>query len=223
MRHQRFDARFFIADADDALIDDRAPIDSRELADLRWFTLAEVTELDLPNVTRFVISEIETRLAGAEQADPFYLHRTQGGHVRERISSIAARNRRLLRQSPPKNRRARSPRAGNFAGEIPPLRRPRATRGKIYRGVIQRDDLADEAFIADFVGRYVQRDDRKRLGRALDDRLQRREIDRRRLGSAHGSTRFQRLFQIRCVLFGGEAGHVGIPHAGHAIEAGALA
>jgi len=86
MRHKRFDARFFIANADEALIDNRAPIDSRELADLRWFTLAEVTELDLPNVTRFVISEIETRLAGAEQADPFYLYWTQGGHVRERIS-----------------------------------------------------------------------------------------------------------------------------------------
>lgn len=86
MRHKRFDARFFIADANEALIDARAPADSRELADLRWFTLAEVAELDLPNVTRFVISEIEGRLAGAEQADPFYLYWTQGGHVRERIS-----------------------------------------------------------------------------------------------------------------------------------------
>ena len=86
MRHKRFDARFFIANADEALIDARAPADSRELADLRWFTLAEVAELDLPNVTRFVISEIEARLAGGEQADPFYLYWTQGGHVRERIS-----------------------------------------------------------------------------------------------------------------------------------------
>jgi 8-oxo-dGTP pyrophosphatase MutT (NUDIX family) len=86
MRHKRFDARFFIADANEALIDARAPADSRELADLRWFTLAEVAELDLPNVTRFVISEIEGRLAGAEQVDPFYLYWNQGGHVRERIS-----------------------------------------------------------------------------------------------------------------------------------------
>lgn len=86
MRHKRFDARFFIANADEALIDDRAPIDSRELADLRWFTLAEVAGLDLPNVTRFVISEIETRLAGGEQADPFFLYWNEGGHTRERIS-----------------------------------------------------------------------------------------------------------------------------------------
>jgi 8-oxo-dGTP pyrophosphatase MutT (NUDIX family) len=86
MRHKRFDARFFIANAGEALIDDRAPADSRELADLRWFTLAEVADLDLPNVTRFVISEIEAKLAGNEQADPFYLYWTQSGHVRERIS-----------------------------------------------------------------------------------------------------------------------------------------
>ena len=85
MRHKRFDARFFMANADDALIDDRAPADSRELADLRWFTLAEVAGLDLPNVTRFVISEVETRLTGQSLVKPFHLYWTQAGHVRERI------------------------------------------------------------------------------------------------------------------------------------------
>lgn len=85
MRHKRFDARFFIADADDALIDNRPPIDGRELADLRWFTLAEAAELDLPNVTRFVISEVEARLVRQEAAKPFYLYWAPEGHVRERI------------------------------------------------------------------------------------------------------------------------------------------
>ncbi|MDP3738524.1 MAG: NUDIX hydrolase [Hyphomonadaceae bacterium] len=85
MRHKRFDARFFIADADDALIDDRPPIDGRELADLRWFTLAEAAQLDLPNVTRFVISEVEARLVKQESAKPFYLYWAAEGHVRERI------------------------------------------------------------------------------------------------------------------------------------------
>lgn len=85
MRHKRFDARFFMADADDALIDDRPPIDGRELNDLRWFTLAEVAGLDLPNVTRFVISEVEARLVRRETTDPFYLYWTTGGHVRERL------------------------------------------------------------------------------------------------------------------------------------------
>jgi 8-oxo-dGTP pyrophosphatase MutT (NUDIX family) len=85
MRHKRFDARFFMADADDALIDDRPPIDGRELADLRWFTLAEAADLDLPNVTRFVISEVEARLVRSEPIKPFYLYWTPEGHVRERI------------------------------------------------------------------------------------------------------------------------------------------
>jgi len=85
MRHKRFDARFFMADADEALIDARAPIDGRELADLRWFTLGEVAQLDLPNVTRFVISEVEARLVKHEALKPFHLYWTQDGHVRERL------------------------------------------------------------------------------------------------------------------------------------------
>jgi len=85
MRHKRFDARFFMADADEALVDDRAPADSRELADLRWFTLAEAAQLDLPNVTRFVISEVEARLEGKGDQRPFHLYWTQQGHVRERL------------------------------------------------------------------------------------------------------------------------------------------
>jgi 8-oxo-dGTP pyrophosphatase MutT (NUDIX family) len=85
MRHKRFDARFFMADAADALVDDRPPIDGRELNDLRWFTLAEVAELDLPNVTRFVISEVEARLVRQEAIKPFYLYWAPEGHVRERI------------------------------------------------------------------------------------------------------------------------------------------
>ncbi len=85
MRHKRFDARFFMADAADALVDDRPPVEGRELADLRWFTLAEAKELDLPNVTRFVISEIESRLVRRESARPFMLYWSQSGHVRERL------------------------------------------------------------------------------------------------------------------------------------------
>lgn len=85
MRHKRFDARFFMADAADCLIDDRPPADSRELADLRWFTLSEAGELDLPNVTRYVISEIEARLVRREDPRPFMLRWSPKGHVRERI------------------------------------------------------------------------------------------------------------------------------------------
>jgi 8-oxo-dGTP pyrophosphatase MutT (NUDIX family) len=85
MRHKRFDARFFMANATDALIDDRAPVDGRELADLRWFTLKEAGELDLPNVTRFVISEVEARLVREEALRPFHLYWSDKGHVRSRL------------------------------------------------------------------------------------------------------------------------------------------
>lgn len=85
MRHKRFDARFFMADANDALIDNRPPMDGRELADLQWFTLAEAAQLDLPNVTRFVISEIEQRLVRRAAPRPFMLSWSSSGHVRERL------------------------------------------------------------------------------------------------------------------------------------------
>lgn len=85
MRHKRFDARFFMADARQALIDDRAPVDGAELADLRWFTLKEAGELDLPNVTRFVISEVEARLIRREAVRPFHLYWSESGHVRTRL------------------------------------------------------------------------------------------------------------------------------------------
>jgi 8-oxo-dGTP pyrophosphatase MutT (NUDIX family) len=85
MRHKRFDARFFMADARDALIDDRPPVDGAELADLRWFTLPEALELDLPNVTRFVISEVSARLEDRAAVRPFLLKWSRGGHLRERL------------------------------------------------------------------------------------------------------------------------------------------
>lgn len=85
MRHKRFDARFFMADASACLVDDRPAADSRELADLRWFTLDEVAKLDLPNVTRYVISEVEARLVKNQALQPFLLRWSPKGHVRERI------------------------------------------------------------------------------------------------------------------------------------------
>jgi 8-oxo-dGTP pyrophosphatase MutT (NUDIX family) len=85
MRHKRFDARFLMADAADVLVDDRPPVDGAELNNLKWFTLREVADLDLPNVTRFVISEVEARLVNREPLRPFYLRWTPKGHVRERL------------------------------------------------------------------------------------------------------------------------------------------
>lgn len=85
-RPKRFDARFFMADARDALIDDRAPVDGAELSDLQWVDLQAAMVLDLPNVTRFMLGEIETRIANpSRQQAPPVLRWTRSGHAMDRL------------------------------------------------------------------------------------------------------------------------------------------
>jgi 8-oxo-dGTP pyrophosphatase MutT (NUDIX family) len=48
---------------------------------------SRVAALDLPNVTRFVISEVEARLVRNEAAKPFYLYWSESGHVRSGLAS----------------------------------------------------------------------------------------------------------------------------------------
>ena len=62
-RTRRFDAFFFQADAD-AVHDGADLKGSGELEDLRWASLEEAHALDIPIITRFVLSELEPRLAG---------------------------------------------------------------------------------------------------------------------------------------------------------------
>lgn len=86
-RPKRFDARFFMAEAEDVLIDERPPVDGAELHDLQWVTLADAMALDLPNVTRFMIGEISERLAlkAPEAMRPPFLRWTPQGHSHDRI------------------------------------------------------------------------------------------------------------------------------------------
>ncbi|WP_300378464.1 NUDIX domain-containing protein [Henriciella sp.] len=86
-RPKRFDARFFMAEAEDVLIDERPPVDGAELHDLQWVTLSDAMNLDLPNVTRFMIGEIGERLEknDPEALRPPFLRWTPGGHSRDRI------------------------------------------------------------------------------------------------------------------------------------------
>ena len=70
-RPRRFDARFFLANAEDVLLDDRPHASGEELLHVEWFTLDEAEQLDLPSVTRFVIGEVRRRLAGEESEPPF--------------------------------------------------------------------------------------------------------------------------------------------------------
>ncbi len=84
-RPKRFDARFFMAMAEDVLIDQRPPLDSAELHDLQWVTLADTLDLDLPSVTRFMLGEIEARLSSQSDPGPPFLRWTQAGHKTDRI------------------------------------------------------------------------------------------------------------------------------------------
>lgn len=85
-RPRRFDARFFMAEAEEALIDERPPVDGAELSDLQWVTLDDAMKLDLPSVTRFMLGEIGERLArpAADHRPPF-LRWTRSGHQTERL------------------------------------------------------------------------------------------------------------------------------------------
>ncbi|MFP3943320.1 MAG: NUDIX hydrolase [Alphaproteobacteria bacterium] len=70
-RTRRFDARFFLADADH-LTGATRPVDiSGELLELHWLTLDEARKLDLPAITRFVLGELEAHLEdGPDAARP---------------------------------------------------------------------------------------------------------------------------------------------------------
>ena len=86
MRSKRFDARFFMADADEALLDDRPPQDGAEMLDLRWFSYDDAMNLDLPNVTRFILGEVVARLKNPSTTHrPSFLRWTQGGHRMDRL------------------------------------------------------------------------------------------------------------------------------------------
>lgn len=82
-RPRRFDARFFLADAEQVLADD-TPEAGEELLHTRWFTLEEAEALDLPSITRFVLKEVRARLEG-QAIDPPFLRWSRGAHTMERL------------------------------------------------------------------------------------------------------------------------------------------
>jgi 8-oxo-dGTP pyrophosphatase MutT (NUDIX family) len=62
------------------------PIQGEELLPVRWFSLDEAKALDLPSITRFVLKEVEARLAG-EAVQPPFLRWSRGAHSLERLTS----------------------------------------------------------------------------------------------------------------------------------------
>ncbi|MDR3506719.1 MAG: NUDIX hydrolase [Caulobacteraceae bacterium] len=69
-RPKRFDARFFMADAERLICLERRT-DCGELDEIAWVELAEAMDLDLPNITRFVLQELALRLEDADRPAPF--------------------------------------------------------------------------------------------------------------------------------------------------------
>ena len=69
-RPKRFDARFFMAEAESLLSLERRP-DCGELDEIAWVDMDEALALDLPNVTRFVLQELALRLEDPSRPAPF--------------------------------------------------------------------------------------------------------------------------------------------------------
>jgi 8-oxo-dGTP pyrophosphatase MutT (NUDIX family) len=83
-RPRRFDARFFLADAEAVLAHDEPQAGDEELLHTRWFGLDEAEALDLPSITRFVLKEVRSRLDG-QPVDPPFLKWSRGSHTLERL------------------------------------------------------------------------------------------------------------------------------------------
>lgn len=81
-RPKRFDARFFLVDADELANDlDDLSRASGELSHLTWLTIREARDLDLPLITEVVLAEVEEILAAtpagqlpADRPAPFFHH-----------------------------------------------------------------------------------------------------------------------------------------------------
>ncbi len=86
-RTRRFDARFFLADAEAVLAHGEPEPGDEELLHTRWFSMAEAEALDLPSITRFVLKEVRARLDGALLQPPFLRWR-RGAHTMERLSAF---------------------------------------------------------------------------------------------------------------------------------------
>lgn len=69
-RTRRFDARFFLADAE-ALMAPEPTAGSGELDEIAWLPLAQARALDLPAITRFVLGEVSERLSNPDRPLPF--------------------------------------------------------------------------------------------------------------------------------------------------------
>ncbi|WP_421931677.1 NUDIX hydrolase [Phenylobacterium sp.] len=77
---KRFDARFFMAEADRLMSLERQA-DCGELDEIAWVDLDEALALDLPGVTRFVVREVAHRLEVPERPIPYMRFVRKGSQI----------------------------------------------------------------------------------------------------------------------------------------------
>jgi 8-oxo-dGTP pyrophosphatase MutT (NUDIX family) len=83
-RPRRFDARFFLVEAERLAGDpDDFSQAGSELAQLQWLPLAAARELELPFITEVVLAEIEAILDDGDRSRPvpFFHHDAAGSHI----------------------------------------------------------------------------------------------------------------------------------------------
>jgi len=90
-RTRRFDTRFFIADAECIQGDPTKVHGSGELQGLHWLSIDDARSLDLPNITRVILDELDERLslsraAQSRRAVPFIYFRN-GNAIRDAIGN----------------------------------------------------------------------------------------------------------------------------------------
>ena len=90
-RPRRFDSRFFCVEAE--AIVHRTKIENGELSDLEWHSIAQARSLELPNITRVVLEDLNERIAAGalhtgDYPVPFY-HRRNGSFRRDLIGADA--------------------------------------------------------------------------------------------------------------------------------------
>ncbi len=91
-RPRRYDTRFFLANRHDT-IGEPGEGDG-EFADLRWFTIGEARDLDLPTITRMILGDVEAHVSNsnsfARGGIPFY-YELDGRFRRDLIPQMAAK------------------------------------------------------------------------------------------------------------------------------------
>jgi 8-oxo-dGTP pyrophosphatase MutT (NUDIX family) len=89
-RTRRFDTRFFIADATQIHGDPSEVKGSGELQGLHWIGTKDAQDLDLPNITRTILAEIDDRLRlsqAAQRARPVpFIHFRKNQAIRDMLS-----------------------------------------------------------------------------------------------------------------------------------------